>query len=157
MGVERKPRYEASTFGPGRAILVTMDSTLDRTRERLKDLRNGLLKLHKTLLDSERSVYERDVARITSTGEYLNLVLHDPWFAWLHDLSKFIVLVDETLDFEDPATAADADRLIAQARELVTPSENGSAFGRSYFEAIQRDPGVVLAHRDMMRVFSSLA
>ena len=128
----------------------------DPTRERLTELRNGLLKLHKTLLDSERAVYERDVARITSSGQYLNLVLHDPWFAWLHELSKFIVLVDETLDFDDPPTASDAERLIGQARELITPSENGSTFARSYFEAIQRDPAVVLAHRDMMRVFSAL-
>jgi len=129
----------------------------DRTRERLIEMRNGLLKLHKTLLDSERAVYERDVARISSTGQYLNLVLDDPWFAWLHELSQFIVLVDETLDFEDPATEADAERLIARARELVSPSENGSLFARRYFEAMQRDPGVVLAHRDMMRVFASLS
>lgn len=129
----------------------------DATRDRLTNLRNGLLKLHKTLLDSERAIYERDVARITSTGEYLQLVLNDPWFAWLHELSKFIVLVDETLDFDDPPTGADADRLIAQARDLVTPSENGASFGRSYFEAMQRDPAVVLAHRDMMRVFGSLS
>ena len=125
----------------------------DRTRERLIEMR----KLHKTLLDSERAVYERDVARISSTGQYLNLVLDDPWFAWLHELSQFIVLVDETLDFEDPATEADAERLIARARELVSPSENGSVFARRYFEAMQRDPGVVLAHRDMMRVFASLS
>ena len=129
----------------------------DATSERLTNLRNGLLKLHKTLLDSERGVYEREVERITSTGQYLQLVLNDPWFAWLHELSKFIVLVDETLDFDDPPTAADADRLIAQARDLVSPSENGAAFGRSYFEAMQRDPAVVLAHRDMMRVFGSLS
>ena len=128
----------------------------DRTRERLTNLRNGLLKLHKILLDSERAAYERDVQRITSTGQFLSLVLNDPWFQWLRDLSQFIVLIDETLDFEDPATPADADRLVAQARELVAPSENGSSFGRSYYEAMQRDPGVVLAHRDMMLVFNGL-
>jgi hypothetical protein len=134
-----------------------MNPMADPVRERLTQLRNGLLKLHKTLLDSERAVYDRDVQRITSTGQYLNLVLNDPWFAWLHELSQFIVLVDETLDFEDPATPADAERLTAQAREMVTPSENGSVFGRRYFEAMQRDPGVVLAHRDMMAVFAALA
>lgn len=133
-----------------------MNRMADRTRERLTDLRNGLLKLHKALLDSERAAYERDVARITSTGQYLQLVLNDPWFAWLHELSQFIVLVDETLDFDDPPTPADADRLIGQARELVSPSENGNSFARSYFEAMQRDPAAVLAHRDMMHVFAAL-
>lgn len=129
----------------------------DRTRERLTNLRNGLLRLHKYLLDSERAAYEKDVARITSTGQYLGLVLNDPWFAWLRDLSQFIVLIDETLDFkEDPATEADADRLIARARELVSPSENADGFHRKYYEAMQRDPGAVLAHRDMIQAFESL-
>src|SRR5579863_3608232 len=53
----------------------TMDAMGDRTRERLTEMRNGMLRLHKSLLDSERALYERDVARITSTGQYLGLVM----------------------------------------------------------------------------------
>ena len=128
----------------------------DRTRDRLTNLRNGLLRLHKSLLDSERAVYERDVERITSTGQYLGLVLNDPWFAWLHELSQFIVVIDETLDADEPATPADADRLTTQARALVAPNEAADGFARKYFEAMQRDPNVVLAHRDMIRGFGEL-
>ena len=128
----------------------------DRTRERLIALRNALLQHHRRLLDSEKASYERDVARIDTSGQYLNLVLNDPWFTWLRELSQFIVLIDETLGFEEPATAADADRLIAQARELISPAENGSGFRHRYFEAMQRDPAVVLAHGDMVRVFAGL-
>jgi hypothetical protein len=134
-----------------------MEAMPDRTRERLTNLRNGLLRLHKYLLDSERAAYENDVARITSTGQFLGLVLDDPWFAWLRELSQFVVLVDESLDVkQDPATAEDADRLIARARELVSPAEAGDLFQRKYFEAMQRDAGAVLAHRDMIRVFEKL-
>ncbi len=128
----------------------------DAARQRLTDLRNGLLRLHRALLESERGAYERDVERIANAGRYLDLVLNHPWFAWLRELSQFIVLIDETLDFEEPATAADADRRIAQARGLVSPSEKGGLFARRYFEAMQRDPGVVLAHSDMMRVFAGV-
>lgn len=128
----------------------------DPTRQRLTDLRNGLLRLHKHLMESVRASYERDVARITSSGQYLQLVLGDPWFAWLRELSQFVVMVDETLDLDEPATPADAERLVKQARELLTPNETAAGFAKSYFEAMQRDPGVVLAHRDMMRVFTSL-
>lgn len=124
--------------------------------DRLKALRNGLLRLHKYLLDSERASYERDVERITSTGQYLNLVMNDPFFNWLRELSQFIVVVDETLDLDEPASAADADRLVTRARELVTPSETANGFNRHYYDAMQRDPGVVLAHRDMMKVFADL-
>jgi hypothetical protein len=125
-------------------------------RERLTKLRNGLLPLHKYLLDSERGAYERDVAPITSTGQFLDLVLNDPWFAWLRELSQLIVVIDETLDLDEPASAEDAARLIAQARTLVSPSEQGKGFSRNYYDAMQRDPGAVLAHRDMMRVFAEI-
>jgi hypothetical protein len=128
----------------------------DITLERLRKLRNGLLRLHKSLLDSERTAYERDVERIKSPGQFLDLLLNDPWFGWLRELSQFIVLIDETLDLEDPPTAAEAGRLIGQARELVAPSEEGPVFSRRYWEAMQRDPSAVLAHRDMIRVFGEL-
>ena len=134
-----------------------MEAMQDRTRERLVSLRNGLLRLHKSLLDSERASYERDIQRITSTGQFLNLVLNDPWFTWLRELSQFIVVVDETLDFEEAPTAGEADRLIARARDLVAPSETAVGFRRRYYEAMQRDPAVVLAHRDMIQEFGALA
>src|SRR6202050_2952901 len=118
----------------------------DLTRPHLTALRNGLLRWHKSLLDSERAAYERDVARITSTGQYLQLVLDDPWFAWLREISQFIVIVDETLaQKEEPATPADAARLIATARALLAPWESGSDFARQYDRAMQRDPSAVLA------------
>ena len=129
----------------------------DHTRPHLTALRNGLLRWHKSLLDSERAAYERDVARITSTGQYLQLVLDDPWFAWLREISQFIVIVDETLAQKEPAAPADATRLIAKAREMLLPSESGSDFGQHYDRAMQRDPAAVLAHGQMMQVFAELA
>jgi len=130
--------------------------TPNGVRERLTKLRNGLLPLHKYLLDSERGAYVRDVEPINTTGQFLDLVLNDPWFAWLRELSQLIVLIDETLDPDDPASPEDAARLIARARTLVSPSEQGTGFARRYYDAMQRDPGAVLAHRDMMRVFAGL-
>lgn len=124
--------------------------------QRLTDLRNGLLGLHKTLLDSERATYERDIARITSSGELLRLVMYDPWFAWLHELSELVVWIDETLDGEEPPDGLEAERLIAQARDLVAPREDGKGFAKRYFDALQRDPDVVMAHAQMRKVFSSL-
>jgi hypothetical protein len=136
--------------------MSSTNSSLDPVKLRLTELRNGLLALHKTLLDSERAVYEHDIARITSSGELLNLVINDPWFAWLHALSEFVVLIDETLDAKEPPQEIDAERLIAQAWELMTPNEDGRGFAKRYFEALQRDPDVVLAHGRMRKVLTGL-
>lgn len=129
----------------------------DPVHQRLFELRNGLLRLHKALVESERASYEKDVQRISSRGQLLNLLLHDPWFAWLRELSQLVVLIDEMLDADVPSEIIDADRLIAQARELLVPAETGAGFGRRYFEALQRDPNVVMAHAEALKVFSKLA
>jgi hypothetical protein len=128
----------------------------DPIRQRLTVLRNGLLQLHKTLLDSERSTYENDVERVTSTNHMLSLLLHDPFFAWLHELSELVVIIDEALDAKEPVTAEDADRYIQQSRKLITPEETGNGFARRYFEALQRDPDVILAHARMRKVLVTL-
>jgi len=136
--------------------MSALDTSPDAVRQRLTDLRNGLLHLHKTLLDSESAVYDHDIARITSRGQLLELVLHDPWFAWLHELSKLVVLIDEALDAEEPATNADAGRMIAQARQLVAPAESIGEFRQHYLEALQRDPNVVMAHSEAIKLLASL-
>src|SRR3984885_12825057 len=133
------------------------NSSPELTKQRLTDLRNGLLSLHKTLLDSERATYERDIARIGSSGELLKLVLYDPWFAYLHELSEFVVLIDETLDAKEPPPGGiDAERFIEQSKVLLAPNQTGNAFARRYFEALQRDPDVVLAHARMRKVLTGL-
>ena len=136
--------------------MLPLNPSSEPTQQRLTQLRNGLLGLHKILLDSERARYERDVERISSSGQLLNLVLYNAWFAWLHELSELVVLIDETLDAKEPPNGIDAERLIAQARELVAPNENGAGFRKSYFDAMQNDPDVVLAHGQARKLLSSL-
>lgn len=133
-----------------------MKPMLDSTRTKLDALSRALLRLHKCLLDSERAAYERDVARITSTGQYLQLVMGDPWFAWLREISQFIVVIDELLAQKTPVPDEEGTQLLTQARVLLIPSDTGSDFARKYSEAMQRDPAAVLAHGEMMRVLGEL-
>src|SRR5215813_6395177 len=97
----------------------------ETTRDNLKQLRQGLLKLHKLLLDEERRGFERARGKISNSYEFLQLVLKDPWFDWLHRLSELIVQIDETLDThsETPATEADATALIERGKALLAPAE----------------------------------
>ena len=126
--------------------------------QRLTDLRNALLYHHRILLYSERDFYEHEVNKIASPNEFLALVIDDPWFAWLHELSELIVLIDEAQDNkETPVTSTDADRLVAQSRALLMPSENGRGFGQRYYQAMQRDPDVIIAHGQVTKLIAKLA
>ena len=134
---------------------MTNDRVTDTTRDNLKVLRQGLLRLHKLLLDLERRDYERARGRIGNSYEFLQLVLKDPWFDWLHRLSELIVQIDETLDTHDtekPATEDDAVALVERARILLAPAETGSEFQKNYFLALQRSPDVVLLHSELMKL-----
>ena len=130
----------------------------DTTRETVTQLRQGLLRLHKILLELERTAYERGRGRISNSYEYLQLVLKDPWFDWLHRLSELIVQIDETLDTANsdrPATEEDALALITRAKLLLTPSESGTEFQKNYFLALQQSPDVVLLHSEMMSILGN--
>jgi hypothetical protein len=124
----------------------------EATRQRLTNLRRALLRLHKALLDDERLAYERVYGQVTG-GELLQLVINLEQFAWLHSISELIVSIDEMLDAEEPMTSADAESLFTQVRTLLKPSEDGTDFERKYYAALQRDPDIVLAHREVTKIF----
>ena len=126
----------------------------DTSRDLLKHVRQGLLRLHKMLLDQERVDYERARGKISNSYEFLQLVLKDPWFDWLHRLSELIVQIDETLDThaETPATEADAGAFIERAKKLLAPAETGTEFQKNYFLALQQSPDVVLLHSEIMKL-----
>ncbi len=120
----------------------------EKTRAQLVNVRTVLLRLHKTLLDFERQAYERDHAKIGNSYALLDLVMSDPWFAWLRQLSELIVEMDELLAAKEPPNENTGVALIRQARILLTPAESGSEFQRKYFTAMQQSPEVVLAHSE---------
>jgi len=122
--------------------------------DRLRQTRNGLLDLHKALVDSERVTYEKTIGSIPSPNHFLKLLMQDPWFAWLHPLSQLIVAMDEALDEKEPLTNAGGEALLQQARSLLVVSDQGEGFPMHYFEALQRDPDVVLAHAGVAKILA---
>ena len=121
----------------------------ETTRERMRQLRTQLLKLHKVLIDDARAAYELDRGRIATNTQLLQLVINDPWFAWLRSLSELIVRIDESVARDSPATELDASALRDQVESLLTASESGEEFQRRYYEALQRQPAVVIAHAEV--------
>src|SRR5271156_4808133 len=99
-------------------------------RERLQLIRNAMLKLHKTLADSDRDTYEKTFGKISSPNQFLKLLTGDTWFAWLHPLSLLIVSMDEALDEKVPLTAARVNAFIKESRLLLVTSETGEEFSR---------------------------
>lgn len=122
-------------------------------QQRLQKLRDALLALHKALVESERESYEQAFGRIPTRNHFLKLLTNDPWFAWLHPLSQLIVSMDEALDEKEPLIPGTVDVFVKESRTLLVASEIGEGFSRHYYDALQRDPDVVMAHADAARLF----
>src|SRR5262245_38608761 len=124
----------------------------DGLKDRLEEVRLASVALHKALVDAERASYEKTVGTIQSPNHFIQLLRTDPWFAWLQPLSQLIVSLDELEEAETPLTAAMVEAALKEARRLLTPTESGEGFGRHYFDALQADPDVVIAHADVMKL-----
>jgi hypothetical protein len=124
---------------------------IDPNLQKLQMSRDGLLRLHKILLNYQQRLYERERGKIANSYELLQLVLHDSDFAWLHYLSELVVQIDERLAGEEKPADEDVSALLDQARFLVIPAEEGDDFQRRYFEALQKSPDVVLAHSEVVK------
>jgi hypothetical protein len=141
-------------MNPADARALARQNDDGAARERLIALRLALLRVHKTLLDMERREYERANGKVT-VGELFRLVIDHQQFGWLHNISEFVVRIDESLAAENPITAEDTHNAIMLARKMFSPSEAGDAFQKRYFDAIQRDPAVVMVHAELARIFAN--
>ncbi len=111
----------------------------------LKELRIGLLDLHKLLLSYQQSKYERKNGRVPSPGVLFKLVTLDPRFEWLRELSELIVGLDQMFEAEK-LTTKQVNDFRKYTKQLLTPDQNGNDFAREYFKAIQDSPAVALEH-----------
>lgn len=119
--------------------------------ERLKSARNILLKLHKSMLDLEREMYEGIHGKLTA-GEFLNLLLEDEDFAWLRQFSMLIVEIDEMFDLKADLTPEMIDANLKKVRELVQMTEPDEYFRAKYQFALQRDANAAGLHSQLKKL-----
>jgi hypothetical protein len=127
----------------------------DPIRNSLVEVRRGLLRLHKALIDAERAVFERGRGPVTN-GELLQALIDDPFFAWLRPWSRLIVEIDETLAAREPLSPEAAREYVERVRALVATPDDANAVDR--FDQVRtRHPDVLLAHLELnSRIASAL-
>jgi hypothetical protein len=65
------------------------------------------------------------------------------------------VRIDEALAADAEITREDTRGAIALARKIFAPTETGDDFQKKYFDAIQKDPAVVMEHAELVRLFQN--
>ncbi len=117
----------------------------------LPALRNQLLSLHKLLMNAERTAYEKQGNVIESPMQFLQLLMEHERFAWLRQLSQMVVMMDEAMEEKPPITKARADTLVAEAKHLLTGSDEPGSFAARYAKARERDAAAAAAHAEICR------
>lgn len=117
-------------------------------KEKLKNARNLLLKLHKSMLDRERELYEGINGPLNAT-QFLNVLLEDPDFSWLRKFSMLIVEIDEMFAQKDGIEAGMVEANLLKVVELVDMKEDDEYFRAKYQLAIQRDPDSASLHSEL--------
>lgn len=120
-----------------------------------RELRTALLNLHRELLRAQVIEVERATGRSMAPSDALKAALEDPRFAWLRDLSGLAADLDaEISDARSEDRAANAVPAVERALGLVAPPDAEAPFGALYLRSLQRNPSVVMAHRDLIALIS---
>ena len=121
--------------------------------ELLRNTRDILLKLHKSMVDLEREMYE-GIHGKQGAGQFLNLLLEDDDLAWLRKFSMLIVEIDEMFDLKDGVTDELVDANLAKVRELAEMAETDDYFKAKYQFSLQRDPNAAGLHSELKRLLA---
>src|SRR5262249_20319035 len=139
-----RPRALGSRRARSPTVGVAMTSP---GADRLRALRDRLLRLHAALLDRERRAWEAEHGPITS-GRFLQLLIHDDAFAWLRPLSG--IIASSEAGFDEDGLPADVEPFFREAQRLLRSGE-AVAFATKYHAALQESPDIVMAHADVVK------
>ena len=122
--------------------------------ELLKNSRDLLLKLHKSLLDHERRIYE-GINGPRTPGQFLTLLLEDPDFAWLRKFSALIVEIDEMFAQKDGYSVEAVETHIAALRSIVAMEDEDEDFKAKYQSGLQQDLDAAAQHGELRALLFS--
>lgn len=122
--------------------------------ELLKAARDLLLKLHKSMVDLEREMYEGIHGR-QSAGAFLNLLIEDEEMAWLRKFSMLIVEIDEMFDLKEGIAADVVEANLLKVRELIAMAETDDYFKAKYQFALTRSPHAAMLHSELKALLKS--
>ncbi len=122
------------------------------TRTQLDQVGRALLRLHKSLLDDERVIYETVHGPVASPHELFQLVLNHPQFTWLGKISSLIALLDEAASVRRPTTEDNAQALLAEACLLLKMEGEDETFAERLRRVVKRSPAASALYDEAAKI-----
>ena len=121
------------------------------------DLRHALLDLHKSMIDAQRIIYERDHGRVQTTAQFLGLVLEHSDFEWIRDLSALMALLDEWREDAREVSSVGLDDIVGALRALIQRDSINVRFTDRYWRMLDSTPEVLVGHVRLWRMLGGEA
>ncbi len=119
--------------------------------ENLKEIRNELLGLHKTLMNIEKENYEAENGAITPT-QLLQLLFDNERFTWLRTISILVTEIDEVFADKKGIDEELAEGLFQQTRQLFDESDEFSDFKSRYQANLDTETLVAQHHEKLVNL-----
>jgi hypothetical protein len=121
-----------------------MKSTQEH-RNSLKHLSSILARVHKELMEYQFQMLEKTSGSAIPPGARLQILINDPQFAWLRQLSQLMALMDDTAFQKEPVTEEQMAAVKEGTKKLLfTPSDD--EFSRHYTAICKAVPDLILEH-----------
>lgn len=120
----------------------------DPAHEPLREVRKGLLRLHKALIDAERIAFEHERGPLTPS-QFLQALMEDAFFQWLRPYSGLIVEIDEALADRDNGLAPKQARAFVQRVAALVGPSLGVFTAARLDEVRSREPAVQFIHIEL--------
>lgn len=118
----------------------------------LKEIRNELLSLHKTLLEIERENYEAEFGKVTNI-QLLNLLFEHQNFIWLREISSLVAEIDELFSIKNGIEESEINKLLLKAKLLFDDTENNFEFKNKYQANLDTETKVGKHHLRLESLF----
>ncbi len=126
-------------------------------RGAVQELTGALIELHRAAMNAATTAFEQERGAVGTRLRLLELLMHDPFFAWLRPLSGLMAAIDEGLDDPEPidhTVAADARAIV---EHLLDPPEGAAReLADGLAVLLQREADVVLAAGALRKVLARL-
>ena len=121
------------------------------------EIRHVLLDLHKSMIDAQRIIYERDHGRVETTAQFLGLVLEHPDFEWIRDMSALMAVLDEWREDAREVNSVGLDDIVGALRALIQPGSSNTRFTDRYWRMLDSTPEVLVGHVKLWRMLGQEA
>ncbi len=122
--------------------------------ENLKEIRNELLKLHKTLMDIEKENYEAEFGKITPT-QLLQMLFDNKWFVWLRTISILVTEYDELFADKKGMDQDLAISLLEKTKQLFDESDNFKEFKNKFKVNLDTESSVAIHYDKLLNLLKN--